>query len=344
MKVAIHHRLGSFSDRWIKYMDENEIPYILLNAFDNDIIKQVKEENVSHFMWHFSQNNSEDLLHAKVLLRAFNSLGMSIFPNENSFWHFDDKVAQKYLLEALGAPLVNTDVFYEKALAKKYIQTATFPKVFKLRGGAGSINVKLIKSKSEATRIISKAFGKGFKTFDNWNIFKDTISRFRRNRSFINLLRIIKWGWLCVFIDKKNKNFTNQKGYVYFQEFIPNLKYDIRLITVNKKCFFLKRYTRDNDFRASGSGRLDFTPSDDFDVRAVKIAFDIHDKLSMDCTAFDFVFAHDDEPKIVEISYGFQPYAYDKCEGYFNENYQWIESKQILEYEIIKGFLNSGIR
>lgn len=37
------------------------------------------------------------------------------------------------------------------------------PKVFKLRGGAGSQNVALIRSAKEGKEIIAQAFGKGFK-------------------------------------------------------------------------------------------------------------------------------------------------------------------------------------
>jgi hypothetical protein len=42
----------------------------------------------------------------------------------------------------------------------------------------------------------------------------------------------------------------------------------------------------------------------------------------MDCVAFDFVFLSG-TPKIVEISYGFLPNAYIKCEGYWDKNLNW---------------------
>ena len=40
MKIAIHHRQGSFSDRWIEYCETNNIEYKIVNAFDNNIIKK----------------------------------------------------------------------------------------------------------------------------------------------------------------------------------------------------------------------------------------------------------------------------------------------------------------
>ncbi|ALR30027.1 MULTISPECIES: RimK family alpha-L-glutamate ligase [Chryseobacterium] len=339
MKIGIHHRKGSFSDRWIEFLEQKNIPYVILNAFDNDIIKQIKENKVTHFMWHFNQNYFEDMLHARTLFRAISQVGIKTFPNEDSYWHFDDKVAQKYLLEALDIPLVKADVFYHRNEAEKYIENASFPKVFKLKGGAGSINVKLVKTKEQARRIVNQAFGGGFNAFDSKAIFKDTIERFSRQKSLHNFLRIIKWGFKGIFVDQQYKVFPKQKNYIYFQEFIPDLKYDIRLIVIGNKCYFLKRNTRDNDFRASGSGMLEFAPGK-FNLEAVNIAFKAAKKLNMLCVAYDFIFDANDQPLVVEISYGFQPYVYDRCLGFYDQNLHWTETQVNLEYEIINNFLN----
>lgn len=337
MKVGIHHKIGSFSERWVEFLKERSIPYKLYNGFDNNIILQFKNDHITHFMWHFSQNNYDDMLHARILFRVLRELGISTFPNEESYWHFDDKVAQKYLFESLDAPFVEAVVFYDKINALKYIENTSYPKVFKLRGGAGSINVRLIKNKSQAKRIVNKAFGNGFPAFDRLAIFNDTIERFLRQTTFHNFLRIGKWGWKFLFPNKKTH--PNQRGYVYFQNFIPNLTFDIRLIVIDDKCYFLKRYTRNNDFRASGSGRLDFIPDENFNVEAVSIAFKYALKLNMPCIAYDFVFNEHNQPQIVEISYGFQPYVYDQCTGYFDDNSIWHNSTVNLEYEIINTFL-----
>ncbi|WP_076446618.1 RimK family alpha-L-glutamate ligase [Chryseobacterium sp. RU37D] len=339
MNIAVHHRKGSFSDRWIEYLEANKIPYILVNAFDNDIIRQMKVHQVTHFMWHFNQNYFEDMLLARNLFRSISQMGVKTFPNEDAYWHFDDKVAQKYLLEALDIPLVKSDVFYHEKEAENYVEKETFPKVFKLKGGAGSINVKLIKTKGQARRIVKQAFGKGFPAFDSKAVFTDTIERFWRQKNVHNFLRIVKWGYKGIFIDKQYKVFPKQKNYVYFQEFIPNLTYDIRLIVIGEKCYYLKRNTRDNDFRASGSGMLEFEPGG-FDTNAVGIAFKAARKLNMICVAYDFIFDTDNNPLIVEISYGFQPYIYDQCLGFYDIDLKWNETKVNVECEMIHNFLN----
>src|SRR5690554_2479023 len=135
MKIAIHQRKGSFSDRWIEYCEKKNIEYITVNAFDNDIIKQVKECDV--LMWHHHHGNFKDVLAAKKILFSLEHAGIKVFPNFNTAWHFDDKVAQKYLLEAIDAPMVPSYVFYDKEEALTWADQTSFPKVFKLKGGAG---------------------------------------------------------------------------------------------------------------------------------------------------------------------------------------------------------------
>ena len=39
--------------------------------------------------------------------------------------------------------------------------------------------------------------------------------------------------------------------------------------------------------------------------------------------AFDFVFDKNNNPLIVEISYGYAVAAYDHCEGYWTNDMQW---------------------
>lgn len=132
MKIAIHKRDGSFSDGWISYCEKNNIDYKIVNAFDSDIVEQVKDCDA--FMWHHRHADS-DALFSKQLLYSLEIAGKKVFPNFNTTWHFDDKVGQKYLLESIGVPLVPSHAFYTKTEAKSYINKCNYPTIFKLRGG-----------------------------------------------------------------------------------------------------------------------------------------------------------------------------------------------------------------
>lgn len=321
MKIAIHHRNNSFSERWIAYCENNKIEYKLVNAFASDIIDQTK--NCDVFMWHFHHAQFKDILTAKRILFALEQAGVKVFPNFNTGWHFDDKVAQKYLLEAIKAPLVPSYVFYDKNEAKQWASIIDYPKVFKLKGGAGSKNVLLVKSKKQCYKLINKAFGKGFTQSHRSNLIKDDLLRFKKSRNPINLLKIPA----RYFIKSKfAKSQHKEKGYIYFQEFIPNNDSDIRVIIVADKAFALKRMVRENDFRASGSGNIIYDKKQ-IDIRCIKVSFEVNRKIESQSIAFDYVFDKENNPLIVEISYGFSMSAYDVCPGYWTSDLQWHEEK-----------------
>jgi glutathione synthase/RimK-type ligase-like ATP-grasp enzyme len=273
-------------------------------------------------MWHFSQNNAMDNIIAKQILFALEHTGFKVFPDFKTAWHFDDKVAQKYLFESINAPMVKSYVFYQKTLALEWINDTSFPKVFKLRGGAGSSNVRLVKNKSQAIKIINKAFGCGFSNYDAFGSLKERWRKYRLGKASIlepikGLLRLYKAPDFAKVMGK-------EVGYVYFQEFIPDNKSDTRIIVIEGKAFALKRFVRKNDFRASGSGNFAYI-REEFDERCLTISFKVSKKLQLQCAAYDFVFDKKNNPLLVEVSYGFVAQGYDPCPGYWDEDLRWYE-------------------
>ena len=319
VKIAIHHRPGSFSDRWIEYCKENGIDYKIVNAYASDIVAQVKDCDA--FMWHHHHNNPQDVLFAKQLLFSLEMSGIKCFPDCHTVWHFDDKVGQKYLLEAVDAPLVPSYVFYSKDEALEWIDKTDFPKVFKLRGGAGSQNVMLVKNKNQARHLVKKAFGHGFPQQSIGNLISEDKRHYKEGK--VSVYYIIK-DVAAYYLKPNSFNKVRQaeKGYAYFQDFMPNNTFDIRVCVVGNKAFALKRFTRNDDFRASGSGNIVYDKQQ-IDERCVRIAFDVNKKLRMQSVAFDFVFDENNQPLIVEISYGYTYEAYKRCEGYWTDNLIW---------------------
>ena len=320
MKIAIHNRPGSFSDRWIKYCEENDIPYKIVNAYDSDIIHQV--DDCTAFMWHHTQCDYRDKLFAKQLIYSLEAKGLKVFPDFNTTWHFDDKVGQKYLLGAIGAPFVPSYVFYNKKEAIEWVNQTTFPKVFKLREGAGSANVQLVPTKKGAIHLVNRAFGKGFPQFNRRENLKERIRKYKEGKD--TLWGVCKGIGRLIIPTELAKMVGPEKGYVYFQDFIPNNVFDIRIIIVGDKAFGIKRLVRKNDFRASGSGNIIYKKQA-IDERCVQIAFNINDKIKAQSIAFDFVFDANNQPLIIEISYGFMAKGYDPCEGYWDKDLNWHE-------------------
>ena len=183
MKIAIHHSKNSFSERWINYCNKEKIAYKIVDCYNTDIMYQLSDCDA--LMWHFHQASPKDVLFAKQLTYSVKAVGKKVFPDFETCWHFDDKVGQKYLLEAIGAPLVPSYVFYTKKEALEWVDKAIFPKVFKLRGGAGSANVRFAKNKSTAIALINRAFGNGFSHYAAWSNFKERIRKYRHGKTDI---------------------------------------------------------------------------------------------------------------------------------------------------------------
>ena len=269
--LAIHHRDNSFSVKWIEYCKTNDIKYKLVDCYSTNIIADLK--GCHALMWHWYHNNYKAQLFARQLIISVEKMGLKVFPNTNTVWHFDDKLGQKYLFEALDAPLIKSYLFYDLKTSLSWIKKTQFPKVFKLRSGAGSSNVKLLKSKSEAIKYAKKAFSKGF-TSGRFEALRERIWHFQRDKdikSFINISRgIVR----ILFPNKVKNNLQIEKNYFYIQDFIPNNDSDIRIIVIGNRAFAIKRMVRDGDFRASGSGNIIYNP-EEIPKECIKIAFKI---------------------------------------------------------------------
>ena len=316
--IAIHQSNKGYHPRWIKYCEEKNIPNKLVNCYDSNIIHELKDCQV--LIWHHSHSHPKDILVSKALLFSLEQSGKIVFPDFYTGWHFDDKLGQKYLLEAVGAPLVPTYVFYAKEDALKWAGRASFPKVFKLRRGSGSANVRLVASQKEGVQLIEQAFGKGFRQYEPWNNLKERWRKYRAGKTDLN--DVLKGVLRFMKEPEFSKVIGYETGYIYFQDFIPNNSFDIRMIVIGDKAFGLKRMVRTGDFRASGSGFLRFD-REEFDERCVQIAFETSQKLHAQCLAYDFVFDESNQPLIVEISYGFAVEAYDPCPGYWDKDLAW---------------------
>jgi hypothetical protein len=323
MKIGIHERKGSFSDRWIEYCKEKSIDYKIVNCYDSNIIEQLGD--CDGLLWHFYQVDNRDKLFAKQLLFSLEQSGKVVYPNFRTGWHFDDKVGQKYLFEALGIRTPASYVFYNRSKAMDWIAKVDFPMVFKLRGGAGGHHVKLIKNKTVARNIINKAFHKGFPQFDPWANIKDRITMYKKGNG---TLRAILNG-LYRFLDppEYSKRGLHEKGYVYFQDFVPNNGIDYRVEIGGELCTAMVRKVREKDFRASGSHNVDFT-GEAMPKEIIQFAYDLRDKMNVQSCALDIIRNNaTNELFLIETSfcYGVDPDEFDH--GYYDKSGNWYNEK-----------------
>lgn len=318
MKIALHQDFSSFFNDWKLYCAENSINYKIVNCYDSDIIYQLADCDV--LMWHHNHANPKDALFAKQLLYSLEQSGKKVFPDFNTGWHFDDKVGQKYLMEAMNIPHVQSYVFYSKIEAMGWIEHVAFPKVFKLRRGAGGRNVRLVNNKKDAMVLINQAFGSGFRQYDVRGGIKEGLRKWKNNKgSIYDIFKAFAHFFIPIQLEKSQ---GREKGYIYFQDFVPNNDFDIRVIVVKNKAYGMKRKVRKGDFRASGSSEFIYDP---IDKRILEIAFNTVRDLGMQCCAFDFIYDINNDPLIIEMSYGFGTLGSGKCDGYYEVNFDFIK-------------------
>ena len=164
-----------------------------------------------------------------------------------------------------------------------------------------------------------KSFGKGFSQYDAISNLKERIRKYFLGKT--ELYDVFKGFVRLIYPTKYAIVAGRERGYVYFQEYIPDCDHDIRVIVVNDKAFAIKRMVRENDFRASGSGCILYEKKL-FDENLIRISFDLAKKLQTQSVAFDFVYSQG-YPLLVEISYGFVKEGYDPCVGYWDSDMNW---------------------
>jgi len=102
------------------------------------------------------------------------------------------------------------------------------------------------------------------------------------------------------------------------QEFCPNNSGDFRICTIGTRVMGFYRGNRENDFRASGSGKLNYQVA--LPPKAVEIAIRISTENNFPCMAYDFVKNSSNEWVVIEMSYTFDDNAIENCAYYLDSN------------------------
>ena len=166
--------------------------------------------------------------------------------------------------------------------------------VFKLKSGSGSLQVKLVRSRSEASSFARKMFGRGLSgdyqgIFETFRVFNHKISKTLKYYGKS----------LLPYLTSSNitKQWIRQKGYFYVQKYYADNQYDTRVQITGRRAFAFVRYNRPGDFRASGSNNWSLD-HDKIDMEFVRIAFEISRTLGFQSMAYDFIYDENHKPEL----------------------------------------------
>jgi glutathione synthase/RimK-type ligase-like ATP-grasp enzyme len=252
--------------RWTKYrrfLENNSFDHNIYDLHANDWIE--KAENFDIILG-FPLSTIWDLNEFRrkyYLLEKF--LGKRCYPSTDHVNLYEDKSLEAYLAEIYDLPFVKTYTSHDEANALNLIKTLAYPLVSKVNPSSGSVGVELVRTEKEARQIVQRAFSRlGRSTFTN---------HFR------------------------------QKNYVYFQEFIPNDGYDIRVIVVGNWVLGYYRKVLGGDFRASGMNLVELRELPETPMR---IALRVNELIKSPMLAVDMIHALNGNYYVIEYSPIFQ--------------------------------------
>ena len=167
-----------------------------------------------------------------ILSRLSDSL---IFPSPAEIYIYENKRLLSYWLKANGIPHPATHIFYDIKEADAYAGTCILPIVAKTSTGASGSGVKILKSRKEIHKYISRTFrGKGSPQRSGPNLGKGSVME--RGFHYISHPSDImkKLSLYRMRADGR------QRGLVIFQEFVPH-EYEWRAVRIGNSFFAHKK-------------------------------------------------------------------------------------------------------
>lgn len=306
LKVAVGLDRGGWHARFVDSLEgrRKELPllqYRVVNMDRSDWLEQIGDASLIIWKPPYMGHEFAGYVKEKIYFLE-NFLGKTVLPNYATIWHFESKVAQSYLLDHLNVPTPGTFVSFDFDEAMETARSSSFPVVRKKAAGAGSTNVRAVRDLGELSRDIERTF-----SFSLWDRSLGEKSRLRR------VARGVRHRWFRDFVRRKLLH-SQLFGVEYWQEFIPGNDSDLRITVIGDRfATGFWRRNRPGDFRASGSGNIDYDtplPED-----AIRCCLEISRRLDFDSMAYD-ILHRDGRPVISEMSYGYSDTAVHRVSGY----------------------------
>lgn len=341
-RIAVHvdpaGHPDSWAPGWIEALERRGAEARRIDFRDPGSIGKIRDCHGA--MWHWFHIPDDKQAAPKILTAVEFGLRLPVFPSFATRWHYDEKVAQHYLLESIGVPRVPSRVFWRRAEAMEFLRGCAYPLVFKLSVGAGSVNVVRLDTRKEAEDMVSRMFGRGIHPYmlAGGPSAKPRAAGGARGAWRSRLSDALAYA-LRGEPPPPPDHYLGQKNYVYLQDFVRGNPHDIRVTVIGDRAFGFIRRNRPGDFRASGSGLIDHDPGN-VPLEAVRIAHEISTRNRFQSMAYDFLLSGRGDVLLNEISYGYVSAAVRECPGCWGRDLAWRPGKIVPEDAHVEDFLH----
>jgi glutathione synthase/RimK-type ligase-like ATP-grasp enzyme len=286
-------------------------------CFDQIVNSDINIEN--SIVIYSSSQQKEYKEYIEDILMYLMQKGNRLVPSINIFKSHENKGYQELHKKLIGISSIPAYYFgHYKEIEGNDIK---FPSVLKALDGFGSGNVSLVNSKIEVVKLTSQ---------------KDCII----DKSLFKTIRTIIAKPIKRYILHKKVIEFNSKDFFHFfkrfiiQDFKPNLTYDYKVLVLYDKYYVLKRYTKKNDFRASGSGNFVF---EEVENTLLDYAYKVFNKFNEPMMSLDICFDGNEFYLIEFQGIHFGPFTLTNSEGYYiKEKLNWIfvYTKSEIDHEV----------
>lgn len=298
--------IGMNINRIVKYLKEYDYEVKVLRFSEVDVAdKKFKNALVVY-------QSTEDLYlkykdYIEDVLLALEIQGAILIPKFQLFRGHSNKAFQEllrkiYLYPDLSKIKSETYGCYEDF---KYTNTRKPPYIVKSSEGAKSTGVKLVKDKTTTDKIVKEIS----KSFDFNLMAKDKVKS---------------------IIRPNHIKLSHHRNKFICQDFIADLKGDIKIVIYGNRYYTLDRKVRKNDFRASGSGILDVDT--DMNKKILNYASLLLERFDAPYASFDII---DDNGSLDIVEFQFVTFGtmayFDSKTYYIKENNKWVKKSDVIE-------------
>ncbi len=213
-RVGIVQDYGPYPSwsHYARFLERNAFPFDIYPIHGADWIEKAQGFDVIIGFTSSASYHLEEIRTKYYILETH--LHKTCYPSYKNILLYEDKKLEAYLSEIYDIPFVTTHLSHCQEDALQLSENLSYPIVSKIVPSSSSVGVQLIRTPKQAQRIIRQAFSENGR--------------------------------------KSHVNYARQKNYVYFQDFIPNDGFDIRVIVTGNMVFGFFRKVLPGDFRASG--------------------------------------------------------------------------------------------